>query len=109
MLSSAKEHIAWCNLDREIAEKLLSNRAETSDGRKVSEDSLKGSKFASFSELASALANGQAELTSELGLRQFFRLSPPKGGFKRSIRRQYSQGGILGPNKELPKIVEKMI
>ncbi len=109
MLASAKEHVAWCELDNEIAEKLLSKRAETSDGRRVSEINLKGAGFGTFSDLASALATGKATLSDELGFRQFFRLSPPRGGFKRSIRRQYGEGGILGPNKELSKIVERMI
>ncbi|MCL4518008.1 MAG: hypothetical protein M1587_02295 [Thaumarchaeota archaeon] len=43
------------------------------------------------------------------GMRQFFRLNSPKGGFKRSIRRPFKAGGILGENPELGKIVEKMI
>lgn len=109
MLNSAKEHLAWCKLDREIAETLLSKRAEVSNGRRLSESELKESGYSSFSELAVALSEGRVSLSKELGLRQFFRLSPPKGGFKRSIRRQYGEGGILGPNKDLPKMVERMV
>jgi large subunit ribosomal protein L30 len=109
MLHSAKEHLAWCELDARTAESLLSKRAETSTGNKITEDKLKDTGFSSFADLASALASGKASLDSDLGFRQFFRLSPPKGGFKRSIRRQYGEGGILGPNKELSAIVEKMV
>jgi large subunit ribosomal protein L30 len=109
MLNSAKEHLAWCTLDTQTAESLLSKRAEVSDGRRFDESKLKDVGYSSYSELASALSNGQVSLSENLGLRQFFRLSPPKGGFKRSIRRQYGEGGILGPNKDLPKILEKMV
>jgi large subunit ribosomal protein L30 len=109
MLESAKEHLAWCELDARTAENLLTKRAESSNGNKVSESILKGSGFSSFADLASALASGKASLSADFGFRQFFRLSPPKGGFNRSIRRQFGEGGVLGPNKELEKLVERMI
>jgi len=109
MLKSAKEHLAWCKLDSETAKSLLSKRAEFSDGRKFEESRLKDFGYSSYSELATALSEGRASLGKDLGFRQFFRLSPPKGGFKRSTRRQYGEGGILGPNKDLPEIVEKMV
>ena len=109
MLNAAKEHVAWCALDATTAESLLSKRAEVSTGTKATEANLKGKKYTSFSELASALASGEASLEEGLGFRLFFRLSPPRGGFKRSIRRQFGEGGILGPNRELPKLVEQMV
>ena len=43
------------------------------------------------------------------GKRRVFRLNSPRGGFKRSIRRQYGQGGILGPNPKLPDLVRAMM
>jgi large subunit ribosomal protein L30 len=109
MLVSAKEHLSWCELDSPTAEKLLSKRAEISDGKRLDESTLKKSGFSSFAELASALTSGKITLKEEMGFRRFFRLSPPKGGFKRSTRRQFGQGGILGSNKELPQLVERMI
>ncbi len=109
MLQSAKEHLAWSELDAATAENLLTKRAESSNGNKVEASVLKGSGFSSFADLAAALASGKASLSQELGFRQFFRLSPPKGGFSRSIRRQFGEGGILGPNRELAKLVNKMI
>jgi large subunit ribosomal protein L30 len=110
MLQSAKEHVAWCKLDEPIAEKLVSKRLEISNGRKVPEDKLKElTGMSTFSELASGLVSGKVRLNEGDKFRQFFRLSPPRGGFKRSTRRQYGEGGALGPNKELIDLVEKMI
>ncbi|MGI0078593.1 MAG: uL30 family ribosomal protein [Nitrososphaerales archaeon] len=110
MLISAKEHLAWCKLETPIAEILLSKRLEVSNGKKVKESDLKTlGGFSSFSELATELVSGRARLNGTQGFRQFFRLSPPKGGFRLSTRRQYGEGGVLGPNKELLKTVENMI
>ncbi len=108
MLKLAKEHLAWCELNAGIAEKLLSSRAEISSGTRVAE-SVIAKNYGSFADIASKLESGEIELKSIIGIRPFFRLSPPRGGFKRSIRRQYRDGGILGPNEELPSLVEKML
>ena len=43
------------------------------------------------------------------GMLPYFALAPPKGGFKRSTRRQFREGGTLGPNPELPTVVKRMI
>ena len=109
MLKSAKEHVAWCVLDKTTAENLLSKRAEKSSGNRVGESVLKGSGFSSFGDLASALAEGKTTLNEAVGIRSFFRLNPPKGGFARSIRRQYGEGGILGPNNDLAELVATMM
>lgn len=102
MLNLCKEHLAWSVVDSKTIEQLLTSRAEVSDGRKFSSSS-------SLSELADSVSKGKSRLDGSQGFRQFFRLSPPRGGFKRSIRRQFGEGGILGPNPELPKLIEKMM
>lgn len=108
MLNLAKEHVAWCKLDAGTAEKMLNRRSEKSARTKISPEEL-SEKYGSVHELASNLENGKVKLGSIGEIRPFFRLSPPKGGFKRSIRRQYREGGILGPNEELAKLVDKML
>jgi large subunit ribosomal protein L30 len=108
MLKLAKEHVAWCKLNADIAEKLLKSRSEKSSGRRVLESEV-SKTHGSFHEIASGLESGNLQLKSLGVMRPFFRLSPPRGGFKRSIRRQYKEGGILGPNDDLPLLVEKML
>jgi large subunit ribosomal protein L30 len=108
MLNLAKEHVAWCELNADIAEKLLMSRAEISTGTRVAEAVI-AKDYGSFREIASKLESGELLMNSIIEIRPFFRLSPPRGGFKRSIRRQYRDGGILGPNEELSSLVEKML
>lgn len=111
MLNLAKDHVAWCKVDKETVEALLKARAEVSDGKRFEELNLsRKAEFSSYSELAEAIASGRVRLDGTQGMRRFFRLNSPRGGFKRSIRRQYGEGGILGPNVELAKFVrERMI
>lgn len=110
MLKLSKEHVAWCKLTSDVAEKLLSKRSEKSTGVKYAEEDLKNSKeYSSFGELAKALESGNVNLSHLELMRPFFRLNPPKGGFRKSTRRQHSDGGILGRNEDLAKYVERML
>jgi large subunit ribosomal protein L30 len=43
------------------------------------------------------------------GIKPWFALSPPKGGFKRKTKTQYMQDGILGEDVELADIVKRML
>ena len=108
MLQLCKEHVAWTQADTALIETLLKAKAEVSDGRKVKEGEL-NPKGKTIAEIAKSLAEGESRLDGTQGFRQFFRLNSPKGGFKRSIRRQYPAGGILGPNPELGTLVQSMI
>lgn len=110
MLNLSKDHVAWCKIESGLAEKLLKTRSEKSSGVKFSEEALKHrNEFRSYSDLASGLESGKAKLSELRDMRPFFRLKPPKGGFRKSTRRQFRDGGILGKNEELPKLVEKML
>jgi large subunit ribosomal protein L30 len=110
MILSAKEHVAWCKIDSSTAENLLVKRSEMSTQKRFSEADLKkNGSYSSFAQLAKAIADGTTKIDGSQGFRQFFRLAPPKGGLRRSTRRQYGQGGILGENKDLLEIVGRMI
>jgi large subunit ribosomal protein L30 len=109
MLHLSKEHVAWCKLDASIAEKLLRTRSERSTGNRTPESEIVSKDFSSVTEIAKALESGKLRLNSLEKVRPFFRLSPPRGGFKRSTVRQFRDGGILGHNDELPSLVEKML
>ncbi len=73
---------------------------------------MKALGFKTYADLAQAIIKGETSdtLSSVKGLKPFFGLSPPKGGFKRSSRRAV-QGG-RDPRREpacSPEIVRRMI
>ena len=108
MLEMAKEHVAWCEADLELLTKLLEKRGRAEGKTAINQDVLKVLGYKNLGDLAKALIDGEITLNA-LGVKPSFTLNSPKGGFKRSIRRMHSQGGILGHNPELPKIVQAMI
>ncbi|MBI2126938.1 MAG: 50S ribosomal protein L30 [Thaumarchaeota archaeon] len=108
MLEMAKEHVAWCESNSELLTELLQKRGRAEGKTAINQDVLKVLGYQNLGDLAKALSNGEITLNA-LGVKPSFTLNSPKGGFKRSIRRMYSQGGVLGHNPELPKIVRAMI
>jgi len=109
MLIVAKDHVAWCPAKASFISKLIKGRGRKEGWKPLSLKDVKGMNLKSFSALAKSLEKGEIVLKEVKGIKPFFALSPPRGGFKRSTRRMYAQGGILGENPELISIVEKMI
>jgi len=106
-----KDYVAWAPLDSELLTSLLQSRGRVSNSKTLDEEQLKALGFKTYADLAHAIMKGETSdtLSSVKGLKPFFGLSPPRGGFKRSSRRQFREGGILGENPMLPEIVRRMI
>jgi len=60
-------------------------------------------------DLAAKMLKDRVRLSGVGGMLPYFRLAPPKGGFKISMRRQSTERGVLGNNPRLDTIVKRMI
>lgn len=109
MLIRAKEFIAWCDADVEIVSALLDGRGMMKGGRPVPKNDLKALGFKSMNDMAKVIASGDRSLASIKDLKPSFALAPPRGGFKKSTRRSYGEGGVLGANPLLKNLVKIMI
>ncbi len=109
MLKLCKDYLAWAPTDKQLLTSLLKSRGKVSERRRLGEAELKMLGFKKYEDLASRLIEGELKLSSFPGLRPFFRLSPPRGGFKESTRKQAGERGVLGRNPKLREIVERMI
>lgn len=108
-LRLCKDYLAWGPIDAELLTSLLAARGKVSNAKPLDADALKVLGVTNHSELASKMLKDGDRLSSLKGVKPFFGLSPPKGGFKRSSRRQFKEGGILGENPKLPEIVKRML
>jgi len=139
MLRKIKEYVSWTSVDTEFirefiekrgrssASKLLS-RADTADSATAADTATapatpdnpkdqnhdnnsenKGSQNAELGKIVSIISQNELYLSKISGIKPWFALNPPKGGFKRKSKRSYSQDGILGENKELVSIVKRMM
>ncbi|MEW5840469.1 50S ribosomal protein L30 [Nitrososphaera sp.] len=108
MLKKVKEVVAWTKADAGIVKELLEKRGRK-DGYKPLTKADLPKEFKSIDDLAAAIAENKVAMSKIEGIKPWFALSPPKGGFKRKTKQQYSQAGVLGDDKELVEIVKRMI
>ncbi len=100
MLRAAKHLVAWGEVDTSTLESLLAKRGEPENRNVVLDEDFVKIRFGKdgFADLASSIISGEISLPElcRAGLKPKFRLHPPRGGFKRSTRRAFSDGGELG-------------
>ncbi len=109
MLDKIKHYVSWQEIDTPTTKELLEKRARKEGYKKLSSDDVIKLGFKNTDELAKSLADGSISLSKLKTVKPWFALSPPRHGFKRSTKRMYGEGGILGNHKELLSQVKLMI
>ena len=109
MLRLCKDYIAWTKLGEGLLSQLLEKRGRVSVTKSLDAESLKRFGFKKYDDLAAKMFKDDLRLSSLAGVLPYFRLAPPRGGFKRSMRRQFTEKGTLGNNPGLEEIVRRMI
>lgn len=97
MLRKVKDYTTFGVISDETLKLLIDKRGEEYKGRVT--DSRGKYQYNKFIEV-----NGKK-------YKNFFRLSPPKGGFEsRGIKKPFTMGGVLGDRKEkIAELIQKMI
>jgi len=108
-LKLCKDYVAWAPTDAKLIAVLLEKRGMVSERARLDAHALTAMGFKKHQELADKMLKEQLRLSQVQGVRPFFRLSPPRGGFRVSLRKQFSEKGMLGSNPKLPDIVRRMV
>ncbi|UYP47262.1 50S ribosomal protein L30 [Candidatus Lokiarchaeum ossiferum] len=97
MLQKAKDYIAYGTVSEESLKKLLAKRALLRGSKPLTDEHIRFSTvYKSIGDLAKALHEGKIRLKEVKDLKPVFRLHPPIGGFKGSIKKPIAAGGVLG-------------
>ncbi|HEX2013739.1 MAG TPA: 50S ribosomal protein L30 [Nitrososphaera sp.] len=108
MLRKVKEVVAWTKADAAIVKELLEKRGRKAGYKPLTKADLP-KEYKSIDDLASAIADNKVSMSKIEGVKPWFALGPPKGGFKRKTKTQYAQNGVLGDDSELVEIVKRML
>ena len=109
MLRKVKDIVAWTSVDASFVKELLEKKGRK-NGYKPIRDSDLPHEYKNIDELAVAIAENKITTLSNLkSIKPWFALAPPRGGFRRKTKTQYSQKGILGENQELIQLVKNML
>ena len=110
MLRKINQWVAWSKADSDIVKTLIEKRGKKKtpklDKQKESE---RKDEYKGIDELVNVIVNDKIKFSDQNSIKPWFSLNPPKGGFKRKSKKQFSDGGILGNNKDLLEIVKRMV
>jgi large subunit ribosomal protein L30 len=110
MLRKINQWVAWSKADSDIIKILIEKRGKKKNPLLESRDENKSkSDYKGIDELVDVIVNDKVKFSDQNNIKPWFSLNPPKGGFKKSSKKQFSDGGILGNNKELLEIVKRMV
>lgn len=96
MLQKVKDYVTWGEIDADTLALLLERRGRLIGNRKLTNDHVRKLGYDNIRVFAEAVIKGKASLTEIPSLKPVFRLAPPSGGFRGSIKKPYKAGGELG-------------
>jgi len=111
MLKKVKDVVTWGEVNEETLTLLFEKRGRLIGNKKITKKYLKETfKANDFKSFIKKLISGKVKL-QELGqIKPVFRLHPPKGGFKRSVKKPYNDGGELGyRGLEINDLIKRMV
>jgi large subunit ribosomal protein L30 len=109
MLRKIKEWVAWSKADSEIVKTLIEKRGKKITQLDSQKESKKKDEYKGIDELVNVIVNDKIKFSNQSNIKPWFSLNPPRGGFKKKSKKQFTDGGILGNNKDLLEIVKRMV
>lgn len=115
VLQKAKDWITWGEIDYELLVEVLKKRGRLV-GNKPLTDEIVNKLYAKHGisggipDLARALIEGRVRLHKLEHIKPVFRLRPPRGGFRGSVKKPYGDGGELGyRGRAINELISRML
>ncbi|PSG97303.1 50S ribosomal protein L30 [Thermoplasmatales archaeon SW_10_69_26] len=110
MLNRVEHFVTYGELTPETAEELLAERGRIRGGDPLTDDHVdEETEHGNLSDLAEALAEGEADVAHLDSIKPVFRLAPARGGLT-NTKRHVNEGGSLGyRGQEIGDLIERML
>lgn len=110
MLKKAKSYIAYGPINKETLIELLKKRGKLIGDKKLSDDALVKHKL-NIEKLADMLIKNEIKPKELIrySIKPFFRLHPPRGGFKKSIKLEWPKGVLGNVGEYINELIKKML
>ena len=112
MLRKIKEIVAWTSVEESFIREVVEKKGRYTSTKLLSsnkESQVDNEKVTDINKVVSDISKNESFLSKISGLKPWFALNPPKGGFKKKSKVLYSQNGILGENRDLVELVRRMM
>lgn len=111
MIKKTKDYVTWGEIDSETFRLLLEKRGKLPCKKHLTAEYVKQHAKMTFEQFAEKFVNSGVSFKDISGLKPFFRLKPPEGGFERKgIKKPFSIGGALGYRKDrINELIRRML
>ena len=112
MLRVVKDWVTWGEIDAPTLKELILTRGRLPGNKPITPEAVRRIfNGLSVDELVNKLLNGELKWHKLDGkVKPVFRLHPPRGGFKRSIKKPVGAGGELGyRGREINDLIRRML
>ncbi|MGQ4892302.1 MAG: 50S ribosomal protein L30 [Candidatus Njordarchaeia archaeon] len=113
MLLKVQNTIAWGEINFETFKMLLAKRGRVRGNKKLNDEIIKElseGKIGGIEELASKLWNKELSFKDLKWLKPVFRLNPPSGGYRGSVKKSFETGGAYGYwGERINELIERMV
>ncbi len=111
MIRRVKDYITWGEVDMDTIKKIIEKKGRLAGNKQLTNDYLLSKLKMNIEMFSKEFFSGAKGLSDVPGMKGFFRLNPPIGGYEREgIKKPYSLGGALGYRKEnINELLRRMI
>lgn len=112
MLRKIKEIVAWTSVEEGFIREFVEKKGRHTSTKLLSSSDKSETDqptVLDIDQVISDIAKNDSFLSKISGVKPWFALNPPKGGFKKKSKLLYSQNGILGENRDLVELVKRMM
>lgn len=111
MIESIKDGVTWGEINQETFKLLLEKRGKLPSKGSLTNDYIKEKVKIDINDFVKQYFEGKKDIKDIPGLKPFFKLNPPRGGFERKgVKIEYSLGGALGYRKDkINELLKRMI
>jgi len=101
MIRKIDGYVTWGETNSDTLKLLLEKRGKLARKQRLDHKYIREKLKMSVEEFSNDVINFKKELKDLPGLKLFFKLNPPKGGFERGgIKKQFAVGGVNGYRKD---------
>jgi len=97
MLQKVKDYVCYGEINKKMLLKLLRKRAYVEGNEPLTEYHIKlKTIYKTLNALADGLLKGEIQYKDIYKIKPIFRMHPPRGGYRGTIKRTFKAGGSLG-------------
>ncbi len=111
MIHKVKDYITWGEIDEKTLKLLLQKRGKLAGKKSLTEEYLKEKTKLDLDTFVKNVLETKTNLKNVPGLKRYFKLHPPQGGYERQgTKRPFSMGGALGYRKDkINVLIQRMV